>query len=64
MKKKKLLIVVGAVLLLLGRDESAFSRIPFGPYLALGAAVWLFWGPRLVEWYFSLLRPGMAPGGY
>ena len=38
----------------LGKDN-AFSRIPFGPYLALGAMIWLFCGPDLLEWYFSLL---------
>ena len=47
---------------LLGRGESAFSRIPFGPYLALGAGIWLFYGPRLVDWYLGMIRG--AGGGY
>lgn len=33
------------------------SRIPFGPYLALGAFVWVFWGAKLVGWYLSMLMP-------
>ncbi len=38
------------------RDWSA--KIPFGPYLALGALAWLFTGPQLVEWYLGLIaRP-------
>lgn len=34
----------------------ANHRIPFGPFLALGAAVALFFGEGLVRWYISLLR--------
>jgi len=30
--------------------------IPFGPFLALGAAVHLFWGPELIAWYLGLPR--------
>ncbi|MBE0617760.1 MAG: prepilin peptidase, partial [Proteobacteria bacterium] len=29
-------------------------EVPFGPFLALGAAVWVFAGPPLVGWYFGL----------
>ena len=39
---------------ILGKD-SAFTRIPFGPYLAAGALFWLFCGADLLEWYFNLL---------
>jgi leader peptidase (prepilin peptidase)/N-methyltransferase len=42
---------------ILGKGDSAFARIPFGPYLALGATIWVFYGTPLVEWYFGLLRP-------
>jgi prepilin signal peptidase PulO-like enzyme (type II secretory pathway) len=31
------------------------GTIPFGPFLALGAAIVFFWGPSLVSWYLSLL---------
>jgi leader peptidase (prepilin peptidase)/N-methyltransferase len=31
------------------------DRIPFGPFLALGAAVALFGGDRLIDWYVSFL---------
>lgn len=30
-------------------------RIPFGPFLALSALEWLFFGNHLVEWWLSLL---------
>jgi len=33
------------------------SRIPFGPYISLAAAIWLFWGETLFALYVNLLRP-------
>ena len=30
--------------------------IPFGPYLALGAVVSLFWGPPMLAWYVSTMH--------
>ena len=39
------------------RKDSPLTRIPFGPYLALGAIAWIFCGPELLDWYFSLMRP-------
>ena len=35
--------------------DSAGTRIPFGPFLALGACIWIFGGRLLAEWYFSNL---------
>ena len=35
------------------------AKIPFGPYLALGAVVWLFAGPEIISWYLSLINPGL-----
>jgi leader peptidase (prepilin peptidase)/N-methyltransferase len=35
------------------RDRS--SKIPFGPYLALGTVIWLFWGDTLSSWYQRML---------
>ena len=32
------------------------SRIPFGPYLAAAAAIWVFWGPKLLDLYLNLTR--------
>jgi leader peptidase (prepilin peptidase)/N-methyltransferase len=36
----------------MARDKAG-ARIPFGPFLALGAAIWVFCGERLMTWYFS-----------
>lgn len=38
------------------RKDSPLTRIPFGPYLALGAIAWVFYGPDLLKWYFGLMR--------
>jgi len=38
--------------ILLARGK-ARNILPFGPYLALGAALWLFGGRELSAWYFS-----------
>ncbi len=35
-----------------GRAEWG-AKIPFGPYLAAGAVLWVFYGPQFVEWYVS-----------
>ena len=48
--------VVGLTSMLLGRREWS-AKIPFGPYLALGALVWMFFGPRLIAWYVGLIAP-------
>ncbi len=50
--------VLGTVVALLQRvtGRAAWSaKIPFGPYLAAGALLWVFYGPQLVAWYFARL---------
>jgi leader peptidase (prepilin peptidase)/N-methyltransferase len=44
--------VVGGTAILARRREWSV-RIPFGPYLAFGAVVWIFAGPQNVHWYFQ-----------
>jgi len=48
--------VISVLMILLRRREWA-ARIPFGPYLAAGAVIWMFAGPDLLNWYFSLAQP-------
>jgi leader peptidase (prepilin peptidase)/N-methyltransferase len=43
--------LVGIVLIILRRQEWS-SRLPYGPYIAMAAAGWIFGGHRLVEWWF------------
>lgn len=52
--------VIGAAAgggMLLATRGRAGGKIPYGPYLALGAALWLACGPGLVSWYLHVLRP-------
>ena len=44
----------GLTSIALGKRERS-SKIPFGPYLAVGAVIWLFWGNTLVSWYQRML---------
>ncbi|MEJ2662323.1 MAG: A24 family peptidase, partial [Desulfobacteraceae bacterium] len=41
--------------LMLRSGKGIKMAVPFGPFLAMGAIIYVFWGPRLVEWYFNLL---------
>lgn len=53
--------IIGAVI---GIGQKLVSKeewkrpIPFGPYLTLGAVLWVFAGPGLMIWYFGLLGFG------
>jgi leader peptidase (prepilin peptidase)/N-methyltransferase len=44
--------VVGIVLIALQKREWS-SRLPYGPYIAVAAAIWIFGGNRLVQWWFG-----------
>lgn len=40
---------------MLRKGEGLGVRIPYGPFLALGAVVYLFWGQLFYNWYFNEL---------
>lgn len=47
--------LIGVTLMFIrGRDTK--MAIPFGPFLAVGAACALFWGDALIDWYLNLSR--------
>jgi leader peptidase (prepilin peptidase)/N-methyltransferase len=48
--------LVGLGTLLIGRRVWS-AKLPFGPYLALGALLWMFFGESLLSWYMRLLNP-------
>lgn len=51
--------IVGVGLIVLGKRQLQ-GRIPFGPFLALGTLIWMFWGRALVSAYMRFLLPPMA----
>ncbi len=52
-----LAFLVAALFVVVGLAVGRLSRkqlIPFGPFLALGAIMTLFWGEQLFNWYLHL----------
>ena len=50
--------VVGCAMILRGRARlGGYTAIPYGPYIAMAAVAWIFWGPEIVSWYITFLRP-------
>jgi leader peptidase (prepilin peptidase)/N-methyltransferase len=47
-------LIGGGALLLSGKSHR--TRIPFGPFLSLGALIYLFFGSELIDWYYGLIR--------
>lgn len=50
------ILIGGGALLLAGKGYRA--RIPFGPFLSLGAIIYFFFGVQLIQWYYHLLMVG------
>ncbi|MEP7077753.1 MAG: prepilin peptidase [Chthoniobacterales bacterium] len=48
--------VIGLFTMLIGKRVWS-AKLPFGPYLALGALGWTFCGEALMRWYVGLLYP-------
>jgi leader peptidase (prepilin peptidase)/N-methyltransferase len=48
--------IVGLFTLIIGKRVWS-AKLPFGPYLALGGLIWMFFGEPLVRWYTTLLNP-------
>ncbi|MCD6187844.1 MAG: prepilin peptidase, partial [Desulfuromusa sp.] len=46
--------LIGVPLMLIQKGDTKLA-IPFGPFLAFSATVYLFWGRDLVYWYLNLL---------
>lgn len=44
--------LVGVTLIVL-RKRAWSSRLPYGPYIAMAAAIWVFGGWRLVDWWLG-----------
>ncbi len=48
--------IIGVTMMAVQR-KGLRTRIPYGPFLALGALLWLLWGPSWWDWYLALLLP-------
>jgi len=48
--------LVGLLTLVLGKRVWS-AKLPFGPYLAVGALIWIFFGDNFVRWYLGLVSP-------
>ncbi|MBI9077049.1 MAG: prepilin peptidase [Desulfatibacillum sp.] len=51
--------IVGLILIPLNRSKGLDLRIPFGPFLASGAMVYIFWGEFLITKYLEYARGGL-----
>lgn len=47
---------VGLTLIVMRKREWS-SRLPYGPYIALAAVIWIFWGKEIMDAIFPLDRP-------
>jgi len=47
--------LVGMLLVISGK-RALSSRLPYGPYIALAAAIWIFFGADLVSWYAGMIN--------
>jgi leader peptidase (prepilin peptidase)/N-methyltransferase len=48
--------IYGVGTILIGRREWS-SKIPFGPYLAIAAIFWIFYGKEFLAWYEHIVTP-------
>jgi leader peptidase (prepilin peptidase)/N-methyltransferase len=49
---------VGGSLTLLARRGGGSRVIPYGPYIALAAVLWMFYGPELLTWWLRFMGRG------
>ena len=46
--------MVGVSLMVLGK-KGRKDKVPFGPFLSIGAILFMLWGNQLIHWYLNLL---------
>ncbi len=42
--------IIGIALMIMGK-KGRKSQIPFGPFLVIGAAIYILWGGHIIRWY-------------
>jgi len=53
--------LVGLLLVVAGR-RGLSSRLPYGPYIAIGATIWIFCGWDLLDWYMGFINRVVGRG--
>jgi leader peptidase (prepilin peptidase)/N-methyltransferase len=46
--------LVGVTVMLVKGKDMKFA-VPFGPFLSIGAITYIFFGQKVIYWYFNLL---------
>ena len=46
----------GILIMVYTRIADSKLKIPFGPFLAMGAILYIFFGEQLIQWYLAILR--------
>jgi len=47
----------GIFFMLYSKIADSKLKIPFGPFLSLGAILYIFFGDQIILWYLSILKP-------
>jgi leader peptidase (prepilin peptidase)/N-methyltransferase len=47
---------VAGILTMLHAKKGMKLAVPFGPFLSIGAILYLFFGNQIIDWYFNLIR--------
>jgi len=47
---------IAGLAVMLQSNKGMKLAVPFGPFLAIGSITYIFFGTRLIQWYFNLLR--------
>jgi leader peptidase (prepilin peptidase)/N-methyltransferase len=50
--------IIGGTALMMSK-KGIRTRIPFGPFLALGAILYVFFGKEIINWYINILSHGL-----
>ena len=46
--------IIGIPLIMAKKDKSSLA-IPFGPFLSLGAVIYIYFGEKIIKWYFHYM---------
>jgi leader peptidase (prepilin peptidase) / N-methyltransferase len=46
---------VAGIVVMLRSGKNMKMAVPFGPFLAIGAILYIFWGPQVIGWYFNII---------